>query len=408
MLFSAVRSPQTKAAILAELEPSRVMELITAYQPKEIAEIFQEFESDDAAYILNNLPEETSEEILKIMKAADAREASQIEDLLKYEPNTAGSLMNVDVFCARMDQTIGEVISTIQSNSEKEFLFYLYVVGEGNNLVGVLSLRQLLMHKPEVMLKDIMNSQVIRVTPEVEQSEVARIVSSYDLLAVPVVDEHNALIGMITVDDVLDVIKDEAAQDILQMTGTGGAETDILEKSVWKSFRSRAPWLLIPTLLGLGNVLILSRFTHKVEHALLAIAFVPLIAALGGNTATQTAGTVIRGLSYGEISRSQMWSMVWHDLRVVWMIGLTYGLLVLGFGFLVGKDVPWIALVSAAASWTTILVSSGIGLGIPLILKRLDFDPTAATTTLCNALMDIVASVIFVQFFLIGMRALNG
>lgn len=402
-VFSAVKSPRTKALVLADLAPNRVLELIAKYEPKEIAQIFQEFESDDAAYILNNLPHEISEEILKIMKAADAVEASQIEDLLKYEPNTAGSLMNVDVFAIPMDVNVSEVITRIQESPDKEFLFYLYVVDEAGSLVGVLSLRQLLMHQPGTFLKDIMNPNVIRITPDVDQEEVARVVSTYDLLAVPIVDDNNKLIGMITVDDVLDVIKDEATADILQMAGAS-SETDLSERSVWRMFRARAPWLILPCLVQFLNVKTISMYSDSITKLIAIAAFIPIINAMGGNVANQTASIVIRGISLGRFGYEQIVQVLLRELPVGVLIGLFYGAIIGVFGIFSAGGHQWFPVVVGLASVLSIFISSVVGTAVPLLLQRLDYDPTLATTTFCSAFMDITGAVIFLQLASFGIK----
>ena len=218
--------------------PSRAPSCSPAGRAEEIAKLLQEMPSDDAAALIDYLPEELSQPVLELMRR---RESGQVESLLEYGEQTAGRIMNPSVFALSEDLTVGEAITALQSSRDVEMVFYLYVVDARRHLVGVTSLRRLLLVSPETPLKRIMTPELISVRVDTDQEEVARLVASYNLLAVPVVDEENKLVGVITVDDVIDVIKDEATEDLYRLAGVSGDER--VATPPFESLRKRLPWL---------------------------------------------------------------------------------------------------------------------------------------------------------------------
>ena len=223
---------------VSEMGPEEGAKLLTGRSAEEIAKLLQEIPSDDAAALIDYLPEELSAEVLELMRR---RESGQVESLLEYGEQTAGRIMNPQVFALSEDLTVGEAITALQSSRDVEMVFYLYVVDARRHLVGVTSLRRLLLVSPETPLKRIMTPEVTSVRVDTDQEEVARQVASYNLLAVPVVDEENKLVGIVTVDDVIDVIKDEAAEDLLRLAGVSGDERIATPAS--EAIRKRLPWL---------------------------------------------------------------------------------------------------------------------------------------------------------------------
>ena len=232
------RSARLAMETVSEMGPEEGAKLLTGRSAEEIAKLLQELPSDDAAALIDYLPEELSAEVLELMRR---RESGQVESLLEYGEQTAGRIMNPQVFALSEDLTVGEAITALQSSRDVEMVFYLYVVDDRRHLVGVTSLRRLLLVSPETPLKRIMAPEVTSVRVDTDQEEVARLVASYNLLAVPVVDEENKLVGIVTVDDVIDVIKDEAAEDLLRLAGVSGDER--IETTASEALRKRLPWL---------------------------------------------------------------------------------------------------------------------------------------------------------------------
>ena len=232
------RQPKLAMESVSELGPERGATLLAGRSAEEIAKLVQEIPSDDAAALIDHLPEELSAAVLDLMRP---KESGVVENLLEYDEQTAGRIMNPHVFALSEDITVGEAITELQSNRDVEMVFYLYVVDERRHLVGVVSLRRLLLVSPETPLKRIMTGDLISARVDMDQEEVARQVAAYNLLAIPVVDEENKLVGIITVDDVIDVIKDEATEDIYRLAGVAGDERAFTPAG--QSLRKRLPWL---------------------------------------------------------------------------------------------------------------------------------------------------------------------
>src|ERR687898_1061868 len=248
----AERNGRLAMEAVSELGPEAGAALLATRAAEEIAKLAQEIPSDDAAALIDYLPEDLSAAVLDLMRP---KESGVVENLLEYDEQTAGRIMNPHVFALSEDMTVGEAITELQGNRDVEMVFYLYVVDERRHLVGVVSLRRLLLVSPETPLKRIMTSDLMSARVDMDQEEVATQVAAYNLLAIPVVDEENKLVGVITVDDVIDVIKDEAAEDLLRLGGVSGDER--IETPVSEALRKRLPWLginLVTAFLAAGVV----------------------------------------------------------------------------------------------------------------------------------------------------------
>ena len=282
---------------VSEMGPEEGAKLLTGRSAEEIAKLLQEIPSDDGAALIDYLPEELSTEVLELMRR---KESGQVESLLEYGEQTAGRIMNPQVFALNEDLTVGESITALQGSRDVEMVFYLYVVDARRHLVGVTSLRRLLLVSPETPLKRIMTPEVTSVRVDTDQEEVARQVASYNLLAVPVVDEENKLVGVVTVDDVIDVIKDEATEDLLRLAGVSGDER--ISTPAGEAIRKRLPWLAINLVTAFIAASVVALFEGTIQQVTALAIFMPIVAGMGGNAATQTLTVVVRGLALGEVS----------------------------------------------------------------------------------------------------------
>src|SRR6188472_2727433 len=293
----AERNGRLAMEAISELGPEAGAKLLATRPAEEIAKLAQEIPSDDAAALIDYLPEELSAAVLDLMRP---KESGVVENLLEYDERTAGRIMNPHVFALNEDMTVGEAITELQTNRDVEMVFYLYAVDERRHLVGVVSLRRMLLVPPDTPLKHIMTTEVYSARVDTDQEEVARQVASYNLLAIPVVDSENKLVGIITVDDVIDVIKDEATEDIYRLAGVSGDErafTPALE-----SLRKRLPWLgvnLVTAFLAAGVVAL---FEGTIDALPVLAIFMPIVAGMGGNAGTQTLTVVVRGIALGELT----------------------------------------------------------------------------------------------------------
>ncbi|MFC1888379.1 magnesium transporter, partial [Thermodesulfobacteriota bacterium] len=316
-LFDLLEDPERAAEVLSETDAEVRIEIIEGMTVERTVEILRAMSADDEADIIGSLPEDLSASILDFMKEEDHEE---VEELLKYDEDTAGGIMTPDYFALPGETTVAEAIAALQKETEAEMVFYIYVVDDPGHLIGVLSLRQLLMNPPEALLLDIVVKDVLSVRTDMDQEEVARIVARYNILAVPVVDEMNMLVGIVTVDDVIDVIREEATEDILKMAGA--TDDDALSRSTIKRARTRLPWLFAAFFGGLVAIEIIKSFEETLNRAWYLAAFIPIILGMGGNIGNQSLAMIIRGLATGRVDLRETWKLI---LKETW-VGMSLGL----------------------------------------------------------------------------------
>jgi len=316
-----------------------------------------------------------------------------VEELLHYDPKSAGGIMNTDFFSLNRDVSSREAIAALQEAEDAEMVFYIYCVNEEGHLVGTLSLRDLLTHPADTPLRAIMNPDVIKVTPDMEQETVARLVARYDLLAIPVVDEFNKLLGIVTVDDVIDVVRDEATEDFLKMVGAGDEE--VLEASVLRSAWMRAPWMALAAVGGIIGATLISRFEADITRVALLAAFIPVVMAMGGNVGIQSATIMVRGLATGRVLLRGQWKVLARELRTGLLLAVGGGLLVGAAALVLGWSQPAMGLVVGLAILANMCSAALLGSLIPLVFKRLNVDPAVATGPIMTTFMDVVGILVY-------------
>jgi magnesium transporter len=377
------RNAKLAMEALSELGPEKGAELLALRSAEEIARLAQEIPSDDAAALIDHLPEELSAIVLDLIRP---KPGGGVSDLLEYEEQTAGRLMNPNVFALSEDLTAGEAITALQSARDVEMVFYLYVVDERRHLVGVVSLRRLLLVSPDTPLKRIMTTDVESARVDTDQEEVARQVASYNLLAIPVVDSENKLVGVITVDDVIDVIKDEATEDVFRLAGV--SKDDGVLTPPMDSLRRRLPWLLINLATAFLAALVVSFFQTPIKQYALLAVLMPVVAGMGGNAATQTLAVVERGLALGELT----WANGRQALLKEGLVGLGNGVAngLVG-GLVVGLfSHDWIlGLILALAMIINMFVAATAGTLIPLGLRAAKVDPALASSVFITTFTDV-------------------
>ena len=379
----ADRNGRIAMEALSELGPEAGAALLATRPAEEIAKLAQEIPSDDAAALIDHLPEELSGAVLDLMRP---KESKVVENLLEYEERTAGRIMNPNVFALSEDMTVGEAITELQSNREVEMVFYLYVVDERSHLVGVVSLRRLLLVSPETPLKRIMTADLISARVDMDQEEVARQVAAYNLLAIPVVDEENKLVGIITVDDVIDVIKDEATEDIYRLAGVAGDERVFTPAQ--ESLRKRLPWLgmnLATAFLAAGVV---GLFTGTIEALPILAVFMPIVAGMGGNAATQTLTVIVRGIALGELTWGNSRKALLKEATVGIGNGLALGLVAALVAWATRGD-PVLGIVLGTAMVINMFVAATAGVLIPLGLRAANIDPALASSVFITTMTDV-------------------
>lgn len=386
---------------LSELGPEKGALLLADRPAEEIARLVQEVPSDDAAGLIDNLPDELSAAVLDLIRP---KPGGGVSELLEYDEQTAGRLMNPHVFALSEDFTAGEAITAIQGARDVEMVFYLYVVDQRRHLVGVTSLRRLILVSPETPLKRIMTTDVYSARVDVDQEEVAKHVASYNLLAIPVVDVENKLVGVITVDDVIDVLKDEATEDVFRLAGVS-AEDGVLTPP-FDSLKRRIPWLLVNLVTAFGVAFVVSRFNATIEKVVYLAALMPVVAGMGGNAATQTLAVVVRGIALGELTWGNARQAVLKESLVGLGNGLALGLMAVLGAWLLADD--WaLGAILGLAMIITMFIAAVAGTLIPLGLRAAKVDPALASSVFITTLTDVFGFLSFLGLATIFLRFLH-
>jgi len=399
-IFQIIAKTDIVSDFLSELDSSIMVDLVAGLSPAFMASIVSKMASDDAADLLEALPEDIAREIRAHM---ETEEREEVEELLKYDPETAGGIMSPDFMYLDEELTVEEAIKKVQKRSEeKEMVFYLYITHGEGQLAGVLSLRELLMHPMHRKLKNIMNTNVISVTTDTDQEEVAHIVSQYNLLAVPVVDATFKLVGIVTVDDIIDVLREEATEDFLQMAGAG-KEQEILLKPLYKKIMLRAPWLLVAWVGGVGAMFIINHFQGELQKVLALASFIPIIGGMGGNIATQSSSIIVRGLATGRVDLGHYFSTIGKEFLLGTVLGTAFGV-ILGLLAHAKYQVPVnLGLVVGLSVAIVMTAAATVGTTVPLVLKKLHVDPAVATGPFITTTIDVLGVTLYfsiAKFFL--------
>ncbi|MDZ7832887.1 MAG: magnesium transporter [Desulfobacterales bacterium] len=398
-LFKLIDDQEKRGVILSELDEDIILTLIDDLSVDELVKILEYMPSDDGGALIRLLSADKADAVIERMKKEGAED---VEGLLQYEDDTAGAIMIPDFIALNEEMTAGEVIELLQTKEYKdiEMPFYIYVVDEGNQLVGVCSLRQLVVVPAETPLKQFMSTDVISVRTDMDQEEVAKIVARYNFLAVPVVNEDQQMVGIVTVDDVIDVFREEATEDILKMAGVG--EEFVETKSVLRSTRIRLPWLFASFVGGIIAVFIIDHFEQSLKEVAYLAAFIPVIMGMGGNIGIQSSTIVVRGIATGRINIRHLWQVVSKELMVGLILGGVYGLLLATLAHL-HYNAGWVAISVGAGVASSMALAALVGSLLPMIFARFDVDPAVATGPFVTTSIDIISVFFYFQlatFFL--------
>ena len=390
------RNSRLAMEALTELGPEAGAALLAGRSAEEIVKLTQDLPSDDVAAIIDHLPEELAAAVLELMQKKPA--SADVGELLEYPEKTAGRIMNPKVFALSEDMTASEAIAALQGSRDVEMVFYLYVIDGRRHLVGVVSLRRLLLVPPDTPLKRIMTTDLISVRVDMDQEEVASQVASYNLLAIPVVDEENKLSGVITVDDVIDVIKDEATEDVYRLAGL--ATDDRVFTTPSESLRKRLPWLIVNLATAFIAASVVKLFEGTISVVTSLAVFMPVVAGMGGNAATQTLAVIVRGIALGELTWSNSRKALIKEALVGVGNGIACGLVGGGVVWLM-QGTPWMGVILAMAMIINMFVAAIAGTLIPLSLRALKVDPALASSVFITTLTDV-----FGFFSFLGLGAL--
>lgn len=379
------------ASLIQELESELQMEILHKLGIERSSHIMNLMENDDLADLLGNLDVDEIQDFLSSMKADESK---SVQSLMQYDSDTAGGIMTNRFVWIPKVYTVRDAVEKLKTFAGfAENIYYLYVIDEEKKLVGVVSYRDLLLAEMDEKIEEIMYSRVIAVPAETDQEEVARTIERYDFIAVPVIDEQERLIGIVTVDDVLDVLIEEANEDIEKLSATGKS-IDFQTSAIVASYR-RLPWLILLLFIGILSGSIISTFEGTIEKAVALTYFMPMIAGMTGNTGTQSLAVVVRGLVSHDIDRGTIVKLIMREFGVGFIIGITCGILIAIVAFL-WKGNLILGLVVGSSLFFTLIIGTLAGTLIPLLLYRFKVDPAVASGPLITTLNDIFS--LFVYF----------
>ena len=386
-VFSIMVEDGQAMEFLVELDDTLIANLLENESPERIATVIQESSANDQSFILSTLEDEQAQSVIELLKT---EEQEEIEELMGYPEDSAGAMMTTNVFTLYQNTTCRDALKSLQDQSEAEMVFYLYITDDDDRLVGVASLRALATTPADTILKNIMVKRVHTVRPETDQEEVAQIVAQYNYLAVPVLDEDDQLLGIVTVDDVVDVIREEATEDFLQMAGAG-KDREILLKSSWENARARLPWLFASWIGGIFAASIIGTFEHLLESMIALAAFIPVIIGMGGNIGTQSSTIIVRGIATGRIEIGSELKVMWKEVRVGIILGALYGLLLGAFAKFRFIDAdPMLGVVVGLSIGCSMLLAVAVGTFVPMFLRKVDVDPAIASGPFVTTSIDIL------------------
>ena len=380
------------ALILGEMELEEQAKIIELLSPASVANVLSEMPYDDMTDILGEVDEDTSKEILSLMQKDDAEE---VKELLGYPKDSAGGIMTTEFISFKESLTVGEAIKKLRELAPSaETVYYLYTTDEDDKLVGVVSLRELIVSQDDDLIREIMRTNVLSVQAETDQEEVAQMVQKYNFLAIPVTDEDDKLLGIITVDDIMDVIEEETTEDIYHLVGTSEIEGSLMDAKVTAIAKTRLPWLIICLLGGLFSGSIIANFEESLEAVVALAFFIPVIMDMGGNVGAQSSTVFVRGVATGEITNAQMFRYFFKEVKAGALMGIVCGSVVsLAAGLWQWN--PILGLVVGFSMLCTVTLAATIGTLVPIIFTKRGIDPAVTAGPFVTTIKDVTGLMIY-------------
>ncbi len=389
-------SDEKATEVLEEINSEQFSILLKDLTYEKKVALLENMSQDDIVDKLSELSESRQQEIIAFL---DYEDAADVKELLIYEDGTAGRIMTKDYVSIRKNYSVYYAIETLRAIApEAETIYYVYVTDEIDRLVGVISLRQLIISPPNRSVETIMNENLITVNVNDDQEDVAKIVSKYDLLAIPVIDNKNILRGIITIDDVLDILEEEATEDIFKFAGT--SEYEIYEndttlfRRVRNSVMSRLPWLIITIFGGLLSAKILSNFQGTISANATLAMFMPLLTGMGGNVGTQSSTITVRNIATHVIEGTGIFRTLVHEISVGLFVGIVCSTMV-GFAAIIMNADFHIAIIVGIAMWANMTTAATIGTIVPLVFKKIGVDPAVASAPFITTTIDLTGLTIY-------------
>ena len=393
---------ETAADAFAYLESETQETLIHAFTEREIKAIMEDLYADDVADMLEEMPANVTK---RLLRAVSAEKRSEINQLLQYPEDSAGSVMAIELVDLKADMTVEEAFAYIRKHGpDTEAIYTCYVTDDRRHLCGVVSVKELLLARQKDRVGDLMDTQVLSVNTLEDQEKVAQVFARYDLLALPVVDSEQRLVGVITVDDVVDILQEEATETVEKMAAITPTDKPYLRTGVWATFGKRIPWLLLLMLSSTFTGVVMTAFESTLMASVVLTAFIPMLMGTGGNSGSQSSVTVIRALAVGDIRFRDAFRVLFKELRVAFLCGVVLAVvnflkmlvvdrLIMGVAVSAGE-----AAVIAATLLVTVVIAKAVGGLLPLLAKKLGLDPAVMASPFITTIVDVLSLLVYFGF----------
>ena len=383
------------ADVFSYMETDTQSKLITLLSEKEAVDIINDMASDDAADLMDEIPANV---VSRLLNKVDPEARRDINGLLNYPDDSAGSIMTTEYMDLKEENTIEDAIKKIKREyDDKETIDICFVTDKSRKLIGTVKLKDLVLNDEDKLIKDIMNDDIMSVNTLMDQEEVAQIIQDYDLTSIPVVDSENKLVGIITIDDVIDIIEEEATEDIEKMAAITPTEKPYLKLNVFDLYKSRIPWLLLLMISATFTGKIIQHYEAALASYVVLTSFIPMLMDTGGNAGGQSSVTIIRGLSLNDIEYKDTLKVIWKEIRVAVLAGLTLAIANFAKLLLIDKVTTSVALVVCLTLVVTVIIAKIIGCSLPILAKKIGFDPAVMASPFITTIVDAISLIVHFQ-----------
>ncbi len=390
------------AETFVEMEPNAQAMLIHGFSDNELKEVLDELYLDDAVDIVEEMPANV---VKRILFNTDPDTRKMINEILKYPDDSAGSIMTIEYVSLRPSMSVEEAIKRIRRTGvDKETIYTCYVTDDNRVLLGTVSIKDLLLSEETELIKDIMDMNSISVHTMEDQEQVANKFNKYDLLAIPVVDDENRLVGIVTFDDAIDVMQDEATEDIKKMAAIIPSDKAYFRTTVFETWKARIPWLLLLMISATFTGMIITSFEDALAVQAVLTAFIPMLMDTGGNSGGQASVTIIRALSLGEVEFSDIFRVIWKEFRVALACGLTLSVCNFVKLLIIDRVSMSVALVICLTLIATVIIAKFIGCTLPILAKKIGFDPTVMASPFITTIVDAISLLIYFRIATIVLK----
>lgn len=397
--------PKDQAAdTFVEMEPEDQETLIRSFSDSELKAVLDDLFVDDTVDILEEMPANV---VKRILRFTDTETRRSINDILKYPPDSAGSIMTVEYVRLKKNMTVSQAIDHIRTTGlDKETIYTCYVTDLNNKLIGMVSAKTLLLSEPDSIIEDIMETNVIYFTTSVDQEEVANAFDKYNFMAIPVVDDETRLVGIVTFDDAIDVLQDEATEDIEKMAAIIPSEKPYLKTGVWETWKNRIPWLLLLMVSATFTGSIISSYESALASCVILTSFIPMLMDTGGNSGGQSSVTIIRSMSLGDIEMKDIFKIVFKECKVGILCGITLALvnfckmMLLDRSAIIadGQSALYVSFVVSLTLLVTVFIAKFVGSTLPIAAKKIGFDPAVMASPFITTIVDALSLLVYFNF----------